>query len=154
MKSFDRPCPRQLRIALQRTPKPLWWACRGAYRASTFVSSVEDSAARKLRTLKAIAHKRQRQVRRWTDARPYLHLAFFPLWATPALSRSPPRYRCPSAFLAGLALVTVATRLPGACLRQVRHHLGLNPTVDPLGWIERTMPSWALSAAEGLARRG
>lgn len=44
-------------------------------------------------------------------------------------------------------------RLPGACLRQVRHHRGLNPTVIPLGWIERTMPSWALSAAEGSARR-
>lgn len=45
-------------------------------------------------------------------------------------------------------------RLPGACLRQVRHHRGLNPTVIPLGWIERTMPSRALSAAEGSARRG
>ena len=109
MKSFDRPCPRQLRIALQRTPKALWWACRGAYRASIFVSSVEDAAARKLRTLRAIAHKRQRQARRWTDARPYLHLAFFPLWGNPRAFPVTSAMPLSKRFWAGLALVTVAT---------------------------------------------
>ncbi|WP_426806312.1 hypothetical protein, partial [Stenotrophomonas sp. SrG] len=59
--------------------------------------------------MKAITHTRQRLARRWTDDGPYLHLAFFPLLGNPRAFPVTSAVPLSNRFLAGLALVTVAT---------------------------------------------
>lgn len=73
------------------------------------LSVLEDTAVKKLRRLKAIGYARLRQVRRWTDARPYMRLAVFPFWGDPRSFpvTSPASLR--KRFWGGFALVTIAT---------------------------------------------
>jgi len=73
------------------------------------MSLIEDAAVRNARCLKAVAHTKQRQARRWAEGHPYMVLAVFPLWGNPQSFPAAPQGSLKKRFLSGLALMSVAT---------------------------------------------
>lgn len=109
VKTFLRPAPRQLRRSLKRTPQCLRWACRGAYRLSVRLADVEDDALQKLRDVKAISCRRQREMRSWAAKHPRFLLLAFPLWGDPRSFAEIPGEKRWQRILGVLALVSAAT---------------------------------------------
>lgn len=108
MKKSGEPNLRDLRKALKRAPRRARFAWRTAYRTWVLLARLENLAIKSIRAIKAVAYKRQRKLKRWTDAHPYTLLGAFPLWGNPHSFPPEPDARTFSILRASWPLMAVA----------------------------------------------